>query len=172
MKDASENDDFSVSASAEAVKQWKKQLDDENCMWIDVLVREETNRIFSRSDLDKLIELMEVLPEGLVASSQPGLSQDRVGTILRAFYASLFSTLSSSQFEKIIDPEVREITRRKSAEIVAAGHEKVIPLYCLLKDFIPKTISSPIRFIKLFQTPLIHTIEAFLPILWKRSRCC
>lgn len=94
-------------------------------MWVDVLVREETNRIFSRSDLDKLVELIEVLPDGLVASSQPGLGQDRVGTILRAFYASLFSTLSSSQFEKIVDPELREMTRRKSAEVVGSGHEKV-----------------------------------------------
>jgi hypothetical protein len=81
--------------------------------------------VFSRSDFDKLLELVEVLPKGLVASEQPGLDQDRVATIMRAFYASLFSTLSSPQFDKIADPEVREETRRLSATAVANAHEKV-----------------------------------------------
>ena len=125
LKDASEADGHIPPSSLKAQAQWTSQLEEESGMWIDVLVREETSRIFSRSDLDKLFELIEVLPEGLVASIQPGLSQDRVGTILRAFYASLFSTLSSAQFERIIDPEIREITRQKSAEVVASGHEKV-----------------------------------------------
>ncbi len=94
-------------------------------MWTDVILREESNRIFARSDLDKLLELVDVLPSGLVASQQPGLSQDRVATIMRAFYASLFSTLSSPQFEKIGDPEMREFARKKSALAISAAHEKV-----------------------------------------------
>lgn len=125
LRDVAEQDDYKPPSLISTVLQWQGQLAEESGMWIDVLVREETNRIFSRSDLDKLLELIEVLPKGLVASAQAGLSQDRVGTTLRAFYASLFSTLSSAQFEKIIDPEFRETTRRKSAEVVAQGHEKV-----------------------------------------------
>ena len=97
-------------------------------MWTDVLLREESSRIFARSDLDKLLELIDVLPSGLVASQQPGLNQDRVATIMRSFYASLFSTLSSPQFEKISDPEMREFARKKSALVISNAHEKVIVL--------------------------------------------
>jgi hypothetical protein len=104
------------------------QLSQESGLWTEVLLREETNRIFARSDLDKLIELMDVLPSGLIASAQAGLSQDRVGTVLRAFYASLFSTLSSPQFDKISDPETRESARRKSALAISAAHEKVFSI--------------------------------------------
>lgn len=88
--------------------------------------------MFSRSDFDKLLELVEVLPKGLVASQQPGLDQDRVATVMRAFYASLFSTLSSPQFDKIADPEVREETRKLSAAAVADAHEKVRTLFLML----------------------------------------
>lgn len=136
FRDAAEQDDYQPPSLVNALSQWQDQLGNESNLWVDVLVREETNRIFGRSDLDKLLELIEVLPQGLVASAQPGLSQDRVGTILRAFYASLFSTLSSAQFEKILDPEKREITRRKSAEVVAAGHEKVRIVGCLKAEII------------------------------------
>lgn len=67
---------------------------------------------------------IQVLPEDLVASQQPGLDQDRVGTILRAFYSSLFSTVAP-HFERLQDPEFREITRKQTAEVVSNSHAKV-----------------------------------------------
>jgi ABC-type sugar transport system ATPase subunit len=43
---------------------------------VNVLVIEEAGRTLRRSDMDKLLELIEVLPsEGIIASEQPGLGQ-------------------------------------------------------------------------------------------------
>lgn len=89
-----------------------------------MLANEEVNRTLRRSDLDKLLEILEVIPVGIVASQQQGLGQDRVGTVMRAFYASLFSTMTP-HFERLQDLELRETTRRSTAEAVAAAHEKV-----------------------------------------------
>ena len=38
--------------------------------WIDVLTAEEVGRTLRRSDLDKLLEILEVIPMGIVASQQ------------------------------------------------------------------------------------------------------
>ena len=110
--------------SAEATANWLALLDEEQNTWVGVLVAEEAQRTLRRSDFDKLLELVELLPEGVVASQQAGLTQDRVGTVLRAFYASLFST-AAAQLERLKDPEVREFTRRAAAEAVADAHAKV-----------------------------------------------
>ena len=40
------------------------------CTWIDVLTAEEVGRTLRRSDLDKLLEILEVIPMGIVASQQ------------------------------------------------------------------------------------------------------
>ena len=95
-----------------------------------MLVREEVSRTLHRSDLDKLLETLDTFPEELIASQQPGLDQDRVGTVLRAFYSSLFSTVAP-HFERLKDPEFREITRKGTAEAVAASYEK---LYKIVSD--------------------------------------
>ena len=95
-----------------------------------MLATEEVNRTLRRSDLDKLLEILEVIPLGIVASQQQGLGQDRVGTVMRAFYASLFSTMTP-HFERLQDLELRETTRRSTAEAVAAAHEKVRKCFSL-----------------------------------------
>jgi Conserved oligomeric complex COG6 len=92
--------------------------------WVDVLASEEVSRTLRRSDLDKLLEILEVIPVGIVASQQQGLGQDRVATVMRAFYASLFSTMTP-HFERLQDLELRETTRKSTAEAIAAAHEKV-----------------------------------------------
>jgi hypothetical protein len=80
-----------------------------------------------------------VIPVGIVASQQQGLGQDRVATVMRAFYASLFSTMTP-HFERLQDLELRETTRKSTAEAVAAAHEKVrgsmmdFTIFCFL-DF-------------------------------------
>ena len=53
-----------------------------------------------------------------------GLGQDRVGTVMRSFYASLFSTMAP-HFERLQDLELRETARKATAEAIAAAHEKV-----------------------------------------------
>jgi hypothetical protein len=91
---------------------------------MDILVAEELVRFLRRSELDKLLELLDVLPKGLCASEQIGLSPDRVATVMRAFYASLFSTMPA-QFEKLQEPNLRERTRLRVAQEVAAAHAKL-----------------------------------------------
>ena len=82
-------------------------------------------KTLKRSDLDKLLELIEVVPYELKGIDQLGLSNDRVSTVMRSFYASLFSTVST-QFERLQDPTLREIIRLSTAEKIAAAHAKVL----------------------------------------------
>ena len=103
---------------------WKDLLDKESETWIDLLVNEEVSRALRRSDIDKVVELLEVLPSGLKASDQLGLQKDRVETVMRAFYASLFTTVSP-QFERLSDPSLREKIRLKVATRISSAHAKV-----------------------------------------------
>ena len=108
-----------------ATATWLEQLETEAATWVTVLVREEVSRTLQRSGLDKLLEAIETLPADAVACLQPGLDQENVGSVLRAFYSSLFSTVAP-HFERLQDPEFREITRKQTAEVVADSHSKVI----------------------------------------------
>ncbi len=103
---------------------WLGLLGTESATWLEILVKEEVVRTLRRSDLDKLLDLMEVLPQGFLACQQIGLSQDRVGTIVRAFYASLFSTFAP-QFERLSDPGLREVIRGRIAQRVYEAHRTV-----------------------------------------------
>ena len=81
-------------------------------------------KTLKRSDLDKLLELIEVVPYELKGIDQLGLSNDRVSTVMRSFYASLFSTVTQN-FDRLLDPALRERTRKGVAEAVAEAHEKI-----------------------------------------------
>jgi hypothetical protein len=71
--------------------------------------------------------LVDVLPTDLVASEEPGLSQERVATVMRAFYASLFAN-NTPHFERLSDPARRERTRRQTAEAIADSHVRICRL--------------------------------------------
>ena len=76
--------------------------------------------------MDKIIDLIDVLPPTMVASDQPGLSSSRVQVIVKAFYSNVFSTVVlSSVVEKLIDPELRSKCRVKIANAIALEYEKV-----------------------------------------------
>jgi hypothetical protein len=107
--------------------QWSTNLATEAATWVEVLTKEETNRTLRRSDLDKLLELVDVLPSDLVASVEQGLSQDRIATAMRAFYASLFAN-NTPHFERLSDPVLREQTRQQTAEAVADAHVRMCRL--------------------------------------------
>jgi hypothetical protein len=109
------------------LKTWIELLKTEESTWIQILIAEETNRTLRRSDMDKLLDLVSVIPAGIKASDQPGMSQDRIATVMRAFYASLFSTVAP-QFERLVDPAMRELTRKLTAKSVADAHSKVYVL--------------------------------------------
>ena len=104
---------------------WLALLEQEVDTWLQILVQEEVARTLHRSDVDKLLELVEVLPAGLAASEQVGLGGDRVGTVMRSFYASLFSTVTGAQCDRLQDPALRETIRSSTAEKVADAHDKV-----------------------------------------------
>jgi hypothetical protein len=95
--------------------------------WLDVIVEEEAGKVLRRSDMDKLIELIDVLPSGLVASEQVGLIPDRVSTVMRAFYASLLTTTGPS-FDRLIDIDLREVARQNTSRAIAEAHAKVYRL--------------------------------------------
>ena len=124
-----------------ATSTWLANLGTETGAWISVLVAEEAAKTLHRSDMDKLLELMQVIPEGLATTELPGLGQDRVGTVMRSFYSSLFSTVAP-QFERLQDPEMREITRRRTAEAVADAHARVYAMVAKPENAYDKSILS------------------------------
>ena len=104
-------------------------------------------RALRRSDLDKLLELIDVVPSNLRAADQLGLSNDRLGTVLRAFYASLFSTVTA-QFERLQDPTLRELMRNNIADKVAVAHAKVSFSVCVCNV---DPFDSRIFFVRVFK---------------------
>ena len=74
--------------------------------------------------MERILDLVEVLPAGLVASEQPGLSQDQVSSCLRSFYASLFS-VSTPLIERLQDLDLREQVRVKTSEKISNAYAKV-----------------------------------------------
>ena len=146
-------------------------------------MKEEAARALRRSDIDKLLELIEVLPSDLRAVEQMGLSSDRVSTVLRAFYASLFSTVTS-QFERLQDPALREVMRSGIAEQVADAHAKVSLLHscCFVLKSIPIVrMYLPFRlffcrlfrrFIALFPKKAMVMISPFYHTRWKKCAYC
>ncbi len=87
-------------------------------------MNEEAERTLRRSDMDKLLELALIIPEGICASEQPGLGQDRCATVLRAFYSSLLTTVAPP-FDRLTDAGMRESTRKQSAAAVSNAYNKV-----------------------------------------------
>jgi len=110
-----------------SINHWLSLLEVEITTWMNILVGEECNRTLRRSDMDKLLELAMLLPEGIRAAEQPGLTPDRCTAILRAFYASLLTSVVS-QFDRLLDLTMREETRCKTSQKIAESYETVC--YC------------------------------------------
>lgn len=118
----------SPNSASETQINWQEMLQQEATSWTNILTTEEVARILQRSDLDKLVELIDSLPSGLVASEQFGLDVDRVATILRAFYASLFSTILCPELDKITDPIKRDDIRHGITQEITTQYAKVYKL--------------------------------------------
>lgn len=118
---------FSASQMGrEATSTWIELLDTEIQTWTDVVVREESARTLKRSDLDMILDLIEVLPSSLVASEQPGLTPDRLNNVLKSFYSSVFTTVVISAYiEKLVDTELRTQCRARIANNVVEKYEIV-----------------------------------------------
>ncbi len=114
---------------------WLDLLSTEMSTWTDILIREESNRTLKRSDLDMVLDLIDVLPVSFVAAEQPGLSPERIENVIKAFYASIFSTvILSAYIEKLIDPEVRNYCRIRIADEIAMHYEKVSICYIYINS--------------------------------------
>ena len=122
LKDGSNN----TPACRAATKSWIDMLDVEVSTWVSVLVREETTRTLKRSDLDLIIELIDVMPASYIASEQPGMSDARISTVVKAFYSTVFTSVMLSSFvEKLVDPELRSSCRIRIANALATDYEVV-----------------------------------------------
>lgn len=119
------------SAGKTATTSWIELLDTEILTWQSVLVAESTSRFLQRSEMERLLDLVEVLPAGLVASEQPGLSQDQVNSCLRSFYASLFS-VSTPLIERLQDLDLREQVRVKTSDKISEAYTKVGRCRCIV----------------------------------------
>lgn len=113
------------ASSVPSTFEWLELLESEISSWVEVLVADGANHLLQLSEMDKLVDLVELLPESLVASQQPGLGCDRVAVVLRSFYASLVST-GSSLVERLADPDKRESTRKLTARRVANSYKMVV----------------------------------------------
>lgn len=121
----------SSESTTSGATHWISLLSTESETWLNVLVSEETSRTLRRSDMDKLFELIEVIPPDVPASQQPGLGSDRVNTIIRAFYSSLFSAVTP-HFDRLQDVDLREVTRKRTATAIALVYEKVFCIFLFL----------------------------------------
>lgn len=110
--------------SREMTAPWLGLLQSEHDVWVELVVREETARALHRSGIDKLFEIIEVLPSDLIASQQPGLEPKRVFAVLQSFYTSLLTSVSS-HYGRLTDPETREYVRSESSAAVAEIYMKV-----------------------------------------------
>lgn len=116
------------SVDRKNLTQWLELLDTEASAWVEVIVNEEAGKVFKRGDLDKLIELIDVLPPDVSASTQTGLGADRLATALRAFYESLNTSVLGMQMDRLIDTTQKELVRLRIATAIADGHNKVSKL--------------------------------------------
>ena len=95
--------------------------------------------------MDKLVESLHDLPGGIVASNQTGLGNDKVGTILRAFYASLFSTVIP-QFDKIKEGRLREQAKLRTAQAITQAHTFVHGVVSLpANDYDPNLLTHSVE---------------------------
>jgi len=115
------------SVDRKNLTQWLELLDTEAGAWVDVIVNEEAGKVLKRGDLDKLIELIDVLPPDVSASTQTGLGADRLASALRAFYESLVAS-SVMQIDRLIDAGQKELVQLRIATTIADGHAKVSKL--------------------------------------------
>ncbi len=88
------------SQDKKILTQWIDLINIEVNAWLNVLMNEESNKIFKRSDIDKLIELIDVLPSGFIACEQTGCHFH----ILKAskIFIIFLSTLCEEKTENII----------------------------------------------------------------------
>ena len=118
----------STNASA-SCHYWIAVLQKETTTWINSLADLEARKILRRSDLDRLTDTLRGIPDGVHTAVQPDCSQDRVSTVLRAFYASLFTSVAP-QFDRLRDPLVREAARTAAAQHVAQVYTELHGLVC------------------------------------------
>jgi len=97
---------------------WIDVLTQETNTWLTLLSQEEAQRVLRRSDLDRLLAVLQAVPAGVRCSEQPGCDLDRVTAVFRAFYLSLFTTIAP-QFERLHDPLLREKARKTAASQIA-----------------------------------------------------
>lgn len=115
------------SVDRKNLTQWLELLDTEAGAWIEVIVNAEAGKVLKKGDFDKLIELIEVLPPGVSASTQTGLGAERLASSLRAFYESLVAS-SGLQMDRLMDVGQKELVRLRIATAIADGHAKVSKL--------------------------------------------
>lgn len=113
------------AASTLSISTWVELVNTEISTWVDVLINDGAVRLLQRSEMDKVVDLIELLPDSLVASEQPGLGADRIGSVLGSFYTSLVST-GSSPVDRLTDPDVREVARNLCARRVSSYYELVL----------------------------------------------
>ena len=143
------------SADRGNFSQWLELLSTEEGAWRQVICNEEASRILRKSELDQLIELIDVLPPGLIASEQTGLYEERIVTILKAFYASLSSgAAASTQLDLLSSLDQREEVRKGVAEALAEAYAKVSTYEYLLRLHISFYVLLYIMCYNLFLLPL------------------
>ena len=118
---------YTGSIDRKNLTQWLELLDTEAGAWVDVIVNEEAGKVLKRGDLDKLIELIDVLPPGVSASTQTGLGADRLNSALGAFYESLVAS-SSLHMDRLVDVTQKELVQLRISTAIADGHAKVSKL--------------------------------------------
>jgi hypothetical protein len=105
-------------------------LTEEYKIWKNILIHEEIVFILKKSEMDKLIERIDLLPTATTNSSNNlaellGYSSNQLESILKSFYSILFTISLSSELEKLINPILREEIRVEISKSISDSYSKV-----------------------------------------------
>jgi hypothetical protein len=121
--------------------QWELLLTEEYKIWKNILIHEEIVFILKKSEMDKLIERMDLLPPATTNSSNNlaellGYSSNQLENILKSFYSILFTISLSSELEKLINPILREEIRVEISKSISDSYSKVKALLFFINNFL------------------------------------
>jgi hypothetical protein len=112
----------------------------EECkIWKNILIHEEISIILKKSEMDQLIEKIDLLPppallSSLFTNASPssspseillGLSSMQLENTIKSFYSILFTISLSSELEKLMNPMLREEIRLEIAKSISDSYSKV-----------------------------------------------
>lgn len=133
------NNSSNTNTSLDSIS-WESLLSEEYKIWKNILIHEEITFILKKSEFDKLLERMDLLPNPTLLNTTSiinannieellGYSMNQLDNILKSFYSILFTISLSSELEKLMNPILREEIRLEISKSISDAYAKVMNSY-------------------------------------------